>query len=41
MECPRSRRHLVLDVWRVRRDVRGTYGEVIAEVEAGQRELPA
>ena len=30
-----------VDVWRVPSDVRGTYGEVIAQVEARQRELPA
>ncbi len=29
-----------VDVWRVPTDVRGTYGEVIAEVRARQRELP-
>jgi hypothetical protein len=29
------------DVWRVPSDVRGTYGEVIAQIEARQRELPA
>jgi hypothetical protein len=30
-----------VEVWRVPSDVRGTYGEVIAQVEARQRELPA
>jgi hypothetical protein len=30
-----------VDVWRVPSDVRGTYGEVIAQVKARQRELPA
>ena len=30
-----------VDVWRVPTDVRGTYGEVIAQVEAQQRVLPA
>jgi hypothetical protein len=30
-----------VDVWRVPTSVRGTYGEVIAQVEAQQRRLPA
>jgi DUF1707 SHOCT-like domain len=30
-----------VDVWRVPTDVHGTYGEVIAQLEAQQRELPA
>jgi Domain of unknown function (DUF1707)/Cell wall-active antibiotics response 4TMS YvqF len=30
-----------VDVWRVPSDVHGTYGEVIAQVRARQRELPA
>ena len=30
-----------VDVWRVPTHVRGTYGEVIAQLEAQQRELPA
>jgi hypothetical protein len=30
-----------VDVWRVPTDVRGTYGEVIAQLETRQRELPA
>jgi hypothetical protein len=30
-----------VDVWRVPRDMRGSYGEIFAQLKAQQRDLPA